>query len=275
MVGRWTGKRGQAAQRVAQEFGLVRFTVPDGEALEHIPLDIVPFSCPCWFPDPAARVLFATGDGRLHRLDLDDGPGGRAEGSRPPRQLPWPDTMPALGALVVSDLTWPDDPRLGGRIIATITVPRRPGVPSEHAGQHLWWLQLDRGATAIAAVGRLTIRAPAGAPESLEENRLAALATAPDGTLVLAYLARPPGDFFWQLRLAPVAIEPASGDPRVDPAASHVVARQCAASVPVFAPDGHWVYVVVDRGGAPPHVVRYEVAAALAGKSSSAVVRAQ
>jgi hypothetical protein len=272
MVGRWTGKRGQAAQRVAQEFGLVRFTVPDGEVLEHIVLDVVPFSCPCWFPGPAARVLIATGDGRLHRLDLGDGPGGRSEGSRLPRHLPWPTTMPAPGALVVSDLNWPDDPRMGGRIIAAITNFRRPGVPSQHVGQHLWWLRLDRSATTIEAVGRLTALVPAGTPESLEEHRLAALATAPDGTMVLAYLARPPGDFFWQLRLAPVAIEPASGEPRVDPATCRVVARQCAASEPVFSPDGHWLYVVLDRGDAAPQVVRYEVAAALAGRSSSTVV---
>jgi hypothetical protein len=70
--------------------------------------------------------------------------------------------MPMPGALVISDLTWPDDPRLGGRIVAGINVPRRPGVAPRDAGQHLWWLRLDRDATAIEAVGRLTKPAPAG-----------------------------------------------------------------------------------------------------------------
>jgi hypothetical protein len=275
MVGRWARWRGQADECAPQESGLLRFRVPDGEVLEHIPLDIVPYSRPCWFPGPAARVLFATGDGRLHRLDLDDGPGSRAvrpDGPRRARHLPWPATMPTPGTLVISDLTWPDDPRLGARIIAAITVPRTPGVATSDAGRHLWWLRLDRDATAIEAVGRLTTPAPAGTPESLEEERFPALATAPDGTLVLAYLARPPGQYLWQLRLAPVAIDPVSGEPRVDRATSQLVARQCAPSVPVFSPDGHWVYVVLDRGDAPPQVVRYEVAAALAGRSSSTVV---
>jgi hypothetical protein len=244
--------------------------VPDGQVLEHVPLDDFPFSRPCWFPGPAARVLLATGDGRLHRLDFDDGPGRRAvrpEGPRRARHLPWPASWPAPGAAVISDLTWPDDPRLGGRIIAEIVVPRRPGVPATDAGQHLWWLRLDRDATAIETVGRLITAAPAGTPEILEEDRLPAVATAPDGTLVLAYL--PLGGFLWQLRLAPLAIDPASGEPRFDPATSRVVARQCVASEPVFSPDGHWLYVVLDRGGAPPQVVRYEVARALVGRSCS------
>jgi hypothetical protein len=275
MVGRWTGKWGQAAQRVSQEFGLVRLTVPDGQVLEHVPLDDFPFARPCWFPGPAARVLVATGDGRLHRFDFDDGPGSRAvraDGPRRARHLPWPATLPVPGAPVISDLTWPDDPRLGARVIAAIIVPRRPGVPTTEAGQHVWWLRLDRDAAAIEAVGRLTKPAPAGTSESLEEERFPALATAPDGTLVMAYLNRPPGHFLWQLRLAPVAIDPASGEPRIDPATCRVVARQCAASEPVFSPNGHWLYVVLDRGDAPPQLVRYEVAAALAGRSISTVV---
>jgi hypothetical protein len=275
MVGRWARWRGQADECAPQESGLLRFRVPDGEVLEHIQLDLFPYPCPCWFPGPAARVLFATGDGRLHRLDFDAGPGVRAGRSGSPRRtqhLPWPATMSARDSLRISDLSWPEDPRLGGRIIATIIISGGPGVRAEHVGQHLWWLRLDREATAIEAVGCVITPAPAGAPESAEENRLPALATPPDRTLVLAYLSRPPGHFFWQLRLAPVAIDAVSGAPRVDRATSQLVARQCAPSVPVFSPDGHWVYVVLDRGNAPAQVVRYEVAAALAGRSSSAVV---
>jgi hypothetical protein len=180
--------------------------------------------------------------------------------------------MPMPGALLISDLTWADDPRLGGRIIAAITAARSPGVSTTDGGLHLWWLRLDRDATAIEAAGRLTTPAPARTGEGLEENRFPALATAPDGTLVLAYLNRPSIDFLWQLRLAPVAIDPASGEPRVDPTTCRVVARQCATSAPVFSPDRHWLYVVLDGGDAPPQVVRYEVAAALAGSSSPTVV---
>jgi hypothetical protein len=274
MVGPWKGNWGQAQRRVPQEFGLVRWTVPDGQVLERVLLDVVPFTRPCWFPGPAARILFATGDGRLHRLDFDDGPGSRAvrrDGPRRAWHLPWQATLPAPGVLVISDPTWPDDPRLGARLIAAITVPGSPGAPTTDAGPHLWWLRLDRDATAVEAAGRLTTPAPAGAPESPEEDRFPALATAPDGTLVVAYLSRPSIHFQWQLRLAPVAIDPASGEPRVDPATCRVVARQCASSAPVFSPDGHWLFVVVDRGDAPPQVVKCEVAAVLDRSSSSAV----
>jgi hypothetical protein len=89
---------GAGDRAVSKGFGLVRFTVTDGEVLEHIPLepDVVPFSCACWFPGPAARVLFATGDGRLHRLDFDAGPDTRAGRFASPQRaqhLPWPATM--------------------------------------------------------------------------------------------------------------------------------------------------------------------------------------
>jgi hypothetical protein len=270
MVGPWKRGRGQGDRREVQVVGLARFTVPDGELLDRVPLDIPTASRPCWLPGPAARVLFAAGDGRLYRLDFDDGPGGRparAAGERRPRPLAWRAEAPAPHGLFLAEPTWPADPRLGGRIVASAIIPGRPGVRTADEGQHLWWLRLDPGATAIEAAVRLTVPASAGAARVPDDERLPALGTAPDGTLVLAYLARPAGEPRWQLRLAPVAIDPA-GDPGVDPASAQMVARQCAASPPVFSPDGRWVYAVLDRGeGAPALVVRHEVAEALAGRS--------
>ncbi len=88
MVGRCKDRRGHGAlRRGVRSYGLARFTIPDGELLDHVPLDILPASRPCWFPGTTARVLFAAGDGRLYRYDF----GG--EGC--PRPLAWRAEMPA------------------------------------------------------------------------------------------------------------------------------------------------------------------------------------
>src|SRR5262249_22683638 len=116
--------------------------------------------------------------------------------------------------------------------------------------------------------GRLITPASVGATGVPDQERLPALGTAPDGTSVVAYLAGPAGQPRWQLRLAPLAIDPASGEPAVDPASVRILARQCAACPPVFSPDGRWVYAVLDRGvEAPASVVRHDVAEILSGRS--------
>jgi hypothetical protein len=257
VVGRWKDWHGEGPiHRGARSFGLARFTLPDGELLDHVALEVLPASRPCWFPGTTARVLFACGDGRLYRHDFDSGEGR-------PRPLAWRAESPAPEGLFLSEPTWPTDPRLGGRLVATGMVSGRPDTPASSMRQELWWLQLDPAGTAIVAAGPLSIPDPAAAGEP-EDQRMPSLTTAPDGTLVLAYLTRPPGRTEWRFRLARVAIDPRSGDPSIDPASVRTLARGGAANTPRL-PGGRWVYLALARDGEPARIVRFDVAGGLGG----------
>jgi hypothetical protein len=263
VVGRWSDWHWQGSvQKGNCPFGLARFTIPDGEMLDRVPLETLPASRLCWFPDTTARVLFAAGDGRLYRYDFDRD-GGR------PRLLAWRAKVPAPDGLFVFEPTWPADPRLGGRIVASAAIPGRWGTPGPFMRQHLWWIHLDPAGTAIDAAGTLTLPGSATIPRDPEDERLPSLATAPDGSLVLSYVARPLGQTEWQFRLARVAIDPASGDPSVVPETVRTIARGDSASQPLFSPDGRWVYLVL-AGAEPAHVVRYDVAEGLGGRPDPA-----
>ncbi len=144
----------------------------------------------------------------------------------------------------------------------------RSGTPDRLMRQHLWWLHLDPTGTAIDAAGTLAIP-DSVVPGEPEDQRLPSLAAAPDGSLVLAYAARPLGLAEWQFRLARVAIDPASGDPGVVPATVRTLARGDAATRPLFSPDGRWVYLVLAGAGAA-RVVRYGVAEGLGGRPDPA-----
>jgi hypothetical protein len=280
----WTDERGQAqlvarwsriAKREignsAEAFGLARFTVPEGKIIERIPLETLPASRPCWFPGEAARILFAGGDGQLYRYDFDEGPGrpiDRMKDPRPVQHVPWRTTTPVPPRLFISTPSWPTDPRLGGRILVSIMDYSRTAERKNLQGVQLWWLELDPTGTAIAAAGRMETPAAAASGTIDEDERLPVLATAPGGTLVMAYLASAGDHWGWQLRLAEVMIDPARGSPIVTPGTVRTLALGCIATTPFFSPDGRWVHAVVTAESDPDRIARFDVAEVLAGRSA-------
>src|SRR5262249_6073438 len=87
---------------------------------------------------------------------------------------------------------------------------------------------------------------------------------APDGGLALAYLAKRQGHGEYQLRVGPVAIDAATGVPRVEESDTVALADDRALHPPAFSPDGRWVYSITQAGDMPNCTERHSVAAALA-----------
>src|SRR5262249_41196125 len=106
----------------------------------------------------------------------------------------------------------------------------------------IWRLRLDPDCAEVVAAGPLARRRAEGS--GVEDERDPALFEAP-GAGVLAWLARDRGrDGPWRLRIAPVEVDPASGEPTVRDESALTLAEDCAAVAPAFSPDGRWISYV-------------------------------
>jgi hypothetical protein len=252
VVGRWSRRTPGGAESLAEEFGLARYSVPSGRVLDRVPLEVVPAGHPCWFPGTAARVLYAGTDGRLYRLSFE-GPGAAGgAGGDPPRPQPIDWRCPAPGIKqMVRDPVWPTDPRLGGRLIVTLSYRPSAAELALTPGR-LWWLRLSDDGAAVVDAGPLTETEPAAGQRPLgrAEERFPNLAVTPDGALTLAYLWQRERTGVWDLRLARVAIDSETGDPMVPPEGVRTVAGGHLSELPPFSADGRYVYAVLDRDAA-------------------------
>jgi hypothetical protein len=222
---------------------LLRLAMPGGAILDRIALESNLSGSPCWSPGTAARVLFTTWDGQLYQHDFDGARIADDSGSgdsRGPRPLPWRGGRPpAPGHTWMGDPSWPKDPRLGGRIFVSLSRLAWNAGQLEALAPRIWWLRLDPVEVAITAAGPL-IRAE---PDDLDggdddvAERHPVLGTTAEGGLVLAYLGRPLAGRGWQLRIAPVEIDPRTGDPTVRRGAVRVVDGDCTRAAPVISAD--------------------------------------
>jgi hypothetical protein len=227
------------------DFGVVRLAMPGAEVLNWIPFEAMDClgSPPCWSPEPVAQVAFAGNDGSLYRLDFEV---VRSDGQilavdRPvPSKLAWRASMPEAGGARSSDLTWPADPRLGGRLlVALYQVPHE-----KYLSWRLWWLRLDPQGAAVVEAAPLLIPGADGAAAPALDQRFPTVATASDGSLVLAYLAHKSRARDYQLKVAPIKIDPRTGAPFVIEAETRTLADGCSPVAPVFSTDGRWVHVI-------------------------------
>src|SRR5262249_4930527 len=136
VVGRWMQRRrGDPKDCACDAFGLARYALPSGRVLNRVALDAVPTSHPCWFPDMSERVVYAAGDGCLHRLDFN---AADQDGEDPaPRPVTWRCPPPGK-KVVICDPVWPTDPRFGRRLVVSIQF--REGSTTEVTPGRLWWL---------------------------------------------------------------------------------------------------------------------------------------
>jgi hypothetical protein len=275
-VGRWMNRAGKQYAFLPQDFGLARVSLPEGKILERVCLEQVPIGEPCWIPGLAPRILFPSGDGQIYRYDFAE-PGQSPGGAKKQSQLQrveWAIAPPGTGMVYVRDLIWPAEAALGGRLIAAVCY-------LEHENRHerpkmkgpeLWWLRLDRDQTVVEAAGRLTVadtEDALGDEDEDVEERLANVAATADGELALAYLSRSSLEQHWELRVAPIAIEPVTGVPTVLRSSSREVGKGFVCSAPTFSADGRWLYGVRGResGGAPLTLRRFSAATTLMAQS--------
>jgi hypothetical protein len=253
-VGRWMNRTGKQFGFLPREFGLARFSLPEGKVLDRIGLDHIPISEPCWIPGLAPRVLYPSGDGQIYRYDFSDSGSPASEARQPaqPQLVDWGVAPPGAGTVYVRDLIWPTEDALGGRLIAALCYVKNDRARPRMSGPELWWLQLSPDHSMIEAAGRLTDPGerdrPGGEDADLEE-RLPNVAVTAAGDLTLVYLSRPGLQQEWDLRAASIAIEPATGVPAIRGGSNHRVGSGFVCSSPTFSEDGRWIYGI--RGHEP------------------------
>ena len=246
IVGRWSVRSKIGPLSTSNDFGLARYTFPGGKLIDHVSTDIMPIGPPAWYPGTRARVLYASGDGRLHQLAFEGNDPKSGSAAKPahevrPRLIGWNCPRPGLGEPYISDIHWGEDPRLGGAIV--VSLRRRELDPDGIVGysrSELWWLKLDKAGGSIDDAGSLT---PDYHPST--DERCPTLAALPDGRLAISFLRQQRGEKAWKVVVGLIRMNPGRGvpeivadslgtlEPRVHPAASG------------FSSDGRYVAVVV------------------------------
>jgi hypothetical protein len=253
-VGRWLNRSSKQYSFLPQNFGLARVSLPEGKVLDRIPLEQIPIGEPCWIPGRTPRILFPSGDGQIYRYDFSEPgpPEGEARHPTQPRRVEWGIAQPGAGLAYIRDLTWPTQEALGGRLIAALCY-LEPGKGREKPslkGPELWWLQLSPDQRVIEAAGRLGDPAARDGSDGEDpefEERLPSVAATVHGDLALVFLSRPIGQQEWDLHVASIAIEPATGVPAVRPGSSRRIGSRFVCSAPTVSVDGRWIYGVHDH----------------------------
>lgn len=281
-VSPWTGERGSevvarlvptTAQRDdCPTTGLVRFPLAGGPIQREVPGSAVVAGRACWLPGSPSRVVFPAGDGGLYLQDLTAGgvDTGDDEGvPTPPLRLAWRAGLEDGEYGFLADAACPPASALGGRLVVILYPGRKDGPKVRLGAPQIWWLKLDPGATAIAAAGRLTVpvQDDCGADE---QERLPNVGVSPDGRTILSYLSRPSDRNTWRLKVAPIDLDPHSGEPRVRADEVHDLGAGYATTAPVFSPDGRWLLAVLRRETRDGRVRKFEVADVLGGGSTGA-----
>jgi hypothetical protein len=231
------------------DVGILRMSVPDGEILNWIPVPSagsLPANHFCWVPGATAAVVYAASDGKIYRIDFERSRAdGRVEAVPEPSpcQVTWQTKLTGVTDVVVEDIAYPDDARLGGKILVSLR--------SKHSGtrryghSEIWWLQPDQEGTSIVEAGRLL--EPAAEAEPCEQ-RLPGLAGDAHSPTCLLYFEHIVGRADYQLRVAPLRLDGGRrGIPQVRQAESRVAATGCL-PISATSPSGRWLYVVRRSG---------------------------
>lgn len=234
VAGRWFRLGGEAGEAA---FGLARFRFPDGRLVDRVELDMMPSGAPCWSPEPRARLVFAAGDGRLYRLDLE----GEDGGPRPIR-LAWKGGASGLERALVTDPSWP---RIGGRddlIVASLSVLEAGPDGWRYRAPRVWWLRLGRGATSVIAAGPVT------GDDGRARRYPTVVAEGAAGWRLLTVGELRPGKGRALLSEA-LEFDTRCGTPRVAAGPARVLAEGLCQSPPSVSADGRWAAAMI-RGSA-------------------------
>ncbi len=234
---------GQGTSALWSGYRLVRLSFPDGEILNELTTPITPSGPPCWLGGTLARLIFAAGDNHLYRLDFERvGENERVVTIQQPRpiRLSW---RAGPEPTRLHDIYRPTDPRLDGYLLATVTWTKGQGefLPP----LRLCWLKLDAHETSIVAAGPLS---PDDFDPSADDRHFPVVARRPDGSLILAYLSRARGDQNCRLLVAPLQIDPRTGQPGISEAEAHGLARECLLAAPIPSIDGRRFWILRQRG---------------------------
>jgi hypothetical protein len=269
VAGRGWTRSGRKRNPTPRGYCLALYEFPGGAALDRVEAEDLPALTgpPCWEPGTSARVLYPAGDGALYWHDFEGSdPSGATDrgGNRRPKPLAWACPQPGLGNVFLFDPEWPPESKLGPRLLVSLQVVERVGGLLRCSSWQLWWLELDRARMAIVAAGPL-LRPDPTIPDSERwddrflGDRCPTLLSGPGGGLAVAYLAYRPGVHLGQLRVAPLRIDPATGEPSAGDGGP-VLAGDCVRTALAPSADGRWLCCVVRPEGSGPKVLRLDLA---------------
>ncbi|MDB5349213.1 MAG: hypothetical protein JWN86_460 [Planctomycetota bacterium] len=244
IVGRWKSRSGDGAEKLVNEFGLARFSFPEGKPLNRIPLEINPKSTPCWYPGTTAKILYSASDGGLYRFSFESSRSADADAEgcdTRPQPIVWKVAPPgeAERSVRISDPVWPENQAFGGLLFVSLSMQTYEGDHLEWTLPRIWWLRLDREGAAIEAAGPLMTDDPVS--DVNVKDRFPCPIRMRDGRCRIAFLSHHPEQSSWDLRIAPIGFD-GSGIPRVDRDATRVVVEHCSLVPPVFSADARWLY---------------------------------
>ncbi|WP_422927404.1 hypothetical protein [Singulisphaera sp. PoT] len=248
------------------KFGLARFAVPGGEALDRIEFETSVADPPCWAPDHSGQVLFAGGDWRIRsvRFDSNQPESFRKKASPRIHKLFWKPTTPREHQFVTSHMTWPNDERFSRIVVVSAvdnsTIAHLIGhkvIDLPIPRHRLWWVRLDGSRESIEAVGRLWPADPSA--DELYEDRHPNVGRAADGGLVLAFIRRNALTRKARLALVPLEFSEETRTPQADPARLVECGEPCVSSPPGFSPGGEWVYAFEKTDALPARIARHDV----------------
>jgi hypothetical protein len=258
VAGRGWSRSGLRLNPTTRGYCLALYEFPGGVVRDRVETEHLPIGPLCWEPGTSARVLFAALDGALywHEFEGSDPSGaGYRGGISRPQPLAWACPQPGPRGVFLTDPEWPPDARFGSRLFVSLLDLDRVRGP----WWQLWWLRLDRARMAIVAAGPLLPPDPTTPSSEPLGDRFPTLLSGPGGALAVAYLASRPGVHLSQLRVAPLRIDPATGEPSA-PERGPVLAGDCLQTAPALSADGRWLCCVVQPEGSGPKVLRLDLA---------------
>jgi hypothetical protein len=250
VIGRWSTRTKDGPMAVTKDFGLARYLFPSGELLDHVSTETVPVSPPCWFPGTRARVIFSGGDGKLYHFAFEPEPymkelDADAKGDLEPRPVIWRCPMPGEGNVFVSELNWPEDPRLAGCLVVSLREQATNSSGARYLTQtRFWWLKLNLAGTEVVDAGRLLESDDSSSDRP--DLRSPVVGTLADGRLLLAYLIENPAKPTWSLRVVPIELVGDHQVPKARESESQLIRLKCHPTPTIFSADGRWLNVLVD-----------------------------
>jgi hypothetical protein len=138
---------------------------------------------------------------------------------------------------------------MGGRLIVSLSY--WTGLTQGRLNpSRLWWLKLDRSGSSVVEAGVLTDPAvPTAGDMVRDEERFPNVVITPNGSPILAYLSQPRESALWDLRLAPIRFEAATGRPSARSEDSRMLTHRHLTTFPPFSADGSHVFAIVRGQG--------------------------
>ncbi|WP_435018881.1 hypothetical protein TA3x_000870 [Tundrisphaera sp. TA3] len=240
IVGRFSVRSSPGPLSTSLDFGLARYSYPDGRLLDRVSTDVMPIAPPAWYPGTRARVLYVAGNGHLYEFDFE-GDRMRSEIEPKPHRITWGCRPPGEGEPFLTEVRWSDDPRMASFPLVTL---RRRLIDAEGRQEftrtQIWWLKLDPAGSTVLAAGPL-IDGDAGD----QDEHSPAITTLPDGRLAASFLIHEAETSAWRARVGVIREASAGVPPSLAAKAVRTLDGELQPTTTAFSSDGRYLSVML------------------------------